>query len=280
MKTVLFLILIVIFIFIYMFDNFIQKRTLRNRFMPLTYINNFPKIIYRTYNEKEVCSSMFKNCHEKWLEMNPDFSIIWFSNENCDSFMKKYFKGAICDCYNLLKPSAYKADLWRLCILYKFGGFYVDAFCRPFMSIEKMIQGCNCNFISVLDSSFSKSGIHNGFIVSIKKHPFLKQGIRDIVNNVKKRYYGFCPLSITGPVCLLKSIKKVLKSEKEPKIGFNNHSLFPFYLFRFQYGPYQNVYKNDKKIFCKYFSFLYYLYRKIFFSTTYTKLWKARKVYN
>lgn len=279
MKIVLILILIVIFIFVYTLNKFIQKRTLRNRLMPLTYINNFPKIIFRTYNDKEVCLSMFENCHEKWLEMNPNFSMIWFSNDDCDRFMKKYFKGVICDCYNLLNPGAYKADLWRLCILYKFGGIYVDAFCRPFMSIEKMIQGCNCDFISVLDSSFSKSGIHNGFIVSIKKHPFLKQGIKDIVHNVKKRYYGSCPLSITGPVCLLKSIKKVLKSEKEPKIGLNKN-IFSFYLYQHVYGPYQNVYKNDKKVFCKYFSFLYYLYRKIFFSTTYTKLWKARKVYN
>lgn len=276
---VLILILVLLFICFQIYFMYVRTKKITNRIVPLTFEGKFPRVIYRTYNFKEVCIEMFKNCHQKWVDLNPEYSIIWFSNQECDEFMKKYFKGVINDAYLRLKPGAYKADLWRLCILYKFGGFYIDAFVKPYMSLKEMVRNCNTNFISVLDSKLSGSGIHNGFIASVKKHVFLKQGIKDIVNHVKHNYYGSCPLSVTGPIALSKSIKTVLKNKNEHIIGLNKYGSLSYYLFSLSYGL-QNVYKNETKVMTKYFSFIYYLYRKWWLTSGYTKMWKRKMIYN
>ena len=41
-------------------------------------------------------------------------------------FISKYFNKDVLEAYDTLLPGAYKADLWRYCILYKMGGIYMD----------------------------------------------------------------------------------------------------------------------------------------------------------
>ena len=255
MKKILFFVLFLIVY--YAWYTFGQKKQLVNKIMPINKHSKFPTIIYRTYNFENVCFEMHKQCHEKWLKLNPSYSMVWYSNEDCDRFMKKYFFGEINDAYCALKPGAYKADLWRLCILYKFGGVYADAFMTPYISIDKMIEGCNADFISVLDCALSGHGIHNGFIISVKKHPFLKRCIDMIVRNVRSRYYGSCPLSITGPIVLSAAIKSLTGLKTSHKEGLNEHGSLSYYLFRLNYGL-QTVHKEGLCIGKKYFNFLFY----------------------
>ncbi len=217
-----------------------------------------------------------------WFELNPNFSFIWFTNQNCDRFMSKHYSGSVNHAYQTLKPGAYKADLWRLCILYRYGGIYIDAYATPHVSIHNMLSNCyNTNgktFISVLDCPSAGGGIHNGVIISEKRHPFLKQAINDIVDNVNTCFYGKTCLDITGPIALSKSIKKVVGYHRHIQ-GWNKHREMSYYLYRLEWGVYQNVYKGNVKILSKYFSLLYYLYRKWGRNDGYYVMWKNRDVY-
>lgn len=274
--------IVVLMIAILFVIDFIRIRHLSHEINPITYTYNIPNIIFRTTNNFTVSKYMFDSCHKKWLELNPYYTMVWYTNKNCDEFMNKYYQGSVYDTYKILKPGAYKADLWRLCILYKFGGIYIDAYTEPFVSIQEMLRGCynkyGKQFISVLDSKQSGGGIHNGFIVSERKHPFLKQAIDDIIQNVKNRYYGNSSLSITGPIALSKSIYTLAK--KHHKIGWNHCGELSYYLYEFEWGPYQNIYKNGLKIFCKYFSFLFFLYHKNYSKGGYADMWKNHDIYN
>ena len=44
----------------------------------------------------------------------------------CREFIKNNFDLDILNAYDILKPGAFKADLWRCCILYIYGGIYLD----------------------------------------------------------------------------------------------------------------------------------------------------------
>jgi mannosyltransferase OCH1-like enzyme len=276
------IIIVIIIVIKYIYDIFYPTKQLENVFNPIKYTKRIPNIIFRTAEDKKVSSSFYTYCHQKWVELNPDYNIVWYNNCDREKFLKKFYIGDVYNAYKTLKPGAFKADLWRLCVLYKFGGVYVDMFSVPMMSIKNMIKGClkeTKNFISVLDST-KVNAIHNGFIICERNHPFLKQTIDDIVENVKKRYYGSSSLYCTGPILLARSINRVLKKNKNiHKKGWNNHGNLSYYLYKHCHGPYQYIYKDELIILYKQFSFLHWIYRKKFDKNDYDKMWYNKDVY-
>jgi len=49
-----------------------------------------------------------------------------FNDDACRDFLVRTFPPDVLYAYDLLIPSAFRADLWRYCILYMFGGVYMD----------------------------------------------------------------------------------------------------------------------------------------------------------
>jgi mannosyltransferase OCH1-like enzyme len=248
----------------------------------ILYYHGIPKIIFKTHKDTMVSKSMYHNCHHKWTELNPSYTMYWFNNEMCDHFMET-MGDRIYKSYKSLRVGAYKADLWRACILYKNGGVYVDSYTEPFLSLTNIFRGCvkpddTYKFICVKDKDFC--GIHNGFIACTPNHPFIKQYINDMIENIENKYYGNTSLDITGPICLLNSINKTLNLLKKTyKPGWNNHKI-SFYLYELKTGLYKPVYKNKDVIMHKKYSLVEFLNQKLFnYNTTYIALWKNRQVY-
>lgn len=235
-----------------------------------------PKIIYRTTARAKMSYDQLTDTHLEWLRLNPDYTMIWYDNDMCSRFMADNYPGRVNDAYLKLKPMAYRADLWRLCVLNLYGGVYIDAYAKPYVSLSQMFKGCEDIFVSILDPPSSRSGIHNGFIASNPDHPFLKRGIEDIVKNVEYNYYGDSCLAVTGPLCLRKSIVNIAR--KKPEQGFNktNPSYFLYYL---SPGGNQDIYKGREKIFCKYFSVNFYKQWKSTKTRSYAHMWKNRDIY-
>lgn len=261
---------------------------IKSTIKPVTYIGKVPKVIFKFYDGK-VSDSIKYNCDQVLRELNPDFSMIWFTKlSQCESFISKHFDKDVLTAFKTLKPVAFKIDLWRLCILYVYGGVYMDAFVTCFKSIKNIIQESNFKegekvFITCLDCSseyFLDQVIHNGFFISERGHPFLLRTIKDIVKNVQNRYYGITCLSICGPPVLCTSIKKALSIPWYEKIkkGRNEYGKLSFFLLEHRYGPYQSLYQGDELIGKKYYSFLFYIIHKLT-DQRYSNMWIDRKVY-
>lgn len=277
----IYIVIILFLITVYFLRHFFTSKTVQSVFHAISRTNNVPNIIFRTISGPIQSKAMVLACHDEWQKLNPKYSIVWYSNHDCDRFMAQYYSGPVNNSYLALKPGAYKADLWRLCVLYRFGGIYIDAYATPYCSLDEMLSDCwnkdNPQFISVLDCALAGQGIHNGFIVAERRHPFLKQSIDDIVENVQNRYYGQSCLDITGPVCLSKSIKKVIGAHTH-LVGRNKHHRYSYFLFQLKMGPYQHIYKDSKRIMSKYYSFLFFLWRTMS-PTKYGTMWKHKEVY-
>ena len=166
---------------------------------------------------------------QSWIDLNPEYSYHFFDDKAQRKFIQKYFSRDVLDAYDNLIPGAFKSDLWRYCILYRFGGIYVDISTVCQIPLDQIIQ-LNDEFISVLDRPTSRTAIYNAFIACIPRHPFLKEAIDMIVENVKNKTVTDC-LGITGPILLGRAINRVLgRSENTPfKVGQNYESL-PFRL--------------------------------------------------
>lgn len=266
----------------------IKKETVKTYITPITYIKkNIPKIIFRTHPTKNISVLMNKECFQEWIRLNPSYSMYLFDNDNVAFFISK-MGDRVKNAFNKLKPGAFKADLFRALILYEYGGVYVDSYATPLCSIDTMIKGCVKNFISVKDvdhihiDNSEISGVHNGFIICKKRHPFIRQYISDILNNIENNYYGDHFLDPTGPFCLMRAINKVNGNviNKKPKVGLNK-GLFSFYLFKFHLiDIYCRVSKNGIYIMKKKYSPLSLFYEKIIKrKNVYSIMWKNRDIY-
>ena len=75
-----------------------------------------PADAYETVN-REVFDEIRKD--------NPEYDILYYDDESALEFLKAELPYAV-DAYTRLVPGAYKADLLRYCLLYKYGGVYSD----------------------------------------------------------------------------------------------------------------------------------------------------------
>jgi mannosyltransferase OCH1-like enzyme len=116
------------------------------------------------------------------------------------AFIQKHFTSDVADAFTTLLPGAYKADLWRLCILYVHGGYYMDIKLSPVKHFRLIELSEDEHF--VLDRPTYCLHIYNALMVCKANNPFLFHCIRQIVHNVRIRYYGNSILSPTGPELL------------------------------------------------------------------------------
>ncbi len=156
-----------------------------------------PPNIFQTWSSKKLPLLMFKNI-SLIKKNNPGFNYYLFDDNDCRIFIKKYFSSEVLKAYDSLIPGAYKADLWRYCVLYIYGGIYLDI---KYMPINKF------KFINLLEEEhwtldLDKKKIYNALLVCRAGNEILLKAINQIVDNVKNKYYGTSWLEPTGPALL------------------------------------------------------------------------------
>ena len=174
-----------------------------------------PLNLYLTWSIKELPTKMQENV-DRMIKINPEFNIQIFDCDERREFIKNIFPKYILTAYDTLKPGAFKADLWRLCILYINGGIYADI---KFNCIN------NFKFIALTEKEHlvldrpghwknGEIGIINGLIVAKPKNPLLLRCINKICENVKNKDYGVNCLYPSGPGLLGEQYIKMLRENE------------------------------------------------------------------
>jgi mannosyltransferase OCH1-like enzyme len=182
-----------------------------------------PQNIFQTWHSKILPPLMFRSI-ESIKKHNPGFKHYLFDDNDCREFIKGHFKPDVLDAYDRLIPGAYKADLWRYCVLFICGGIYLDIKYRPNKGF-KFINLCEKQHF-VLDAD--GVGIYNAVMVSKPANIALFKAIRQIVSNVQNNYYGDSPLSPTGPQLLSKFVplNHPIVDMKHSLIDMNNKFVY------------------------------------------------------
>jgi mannosyltransferase OCH1-like enzyme len=159
--------------------------------------NQIPCNIYQTWYTKNLPPKM-KERVELLKNQNPKFKHYLFDDNDCREFIRTYFRDDVLDAYDRLIPGAYKADLWRYCVLFINGGIYLD-----------IKFACDNGFKLIdltFDTHFVKdrppNTIYNALMACFPGNILLYKAIRQIVKNVKNKYYGTSSLHPTGPALL------------------------------------------------------------------------------
>lgn len=181
-----------------------------------------PKNIFQTFHHSNF-NPAFQNIVDEFKNDNPSFNYQFFTNEECSEFIKTNFSGKIYNAYTRIKPGALKADLWRYCILYEFGGFYIDIDMVSLNGLDRFISK-DIDFVSPIDLNLGDLEYHNifnAFIGCIPKHPIMKNAIDIIINYVEEEVLPYNIMNFTGPGCLGISVNKYLgRKEKESMVKF------------------------------------------------------------
>ena len=171
-----------------------------------------PKKIFQTFETSQLPMGMAKACLS-WKTKNPNYEYTFFNKYDRLEFIKKHFNRDVLQAYLTLIPGAFKADLWRYCVLYINGGVYIDADTICEMPLDKLIEG-NDHFIITRDDPMSNKFLGNAFIATIPNSPILKECIDRIVEKCKHKQLEFY-LDYTGPALMGKVVNKVSRNVPE-----------------------------------------------------------------
>ena len=192
-----------------------------------SYKSVIPLNIYLTWGTKKLPIKMQENL-DRMKKVNPEFNIQLYDDDDCRKFIKNNLPKDILIAFDTLKPGAYKADLWRLCILYINGGIYIDIKFNcinnfKFIALTER-EHLVIDFTTVNAWKEGEIGLHNALMVFKPKNELLLRCINKISNNVKNKYYDFNFLYPTGPGLLGEEYIKMLR-ENESTIEYELNKL-------------------------------------------------------
>lgn len=156
------------------------------------------------FKNKNVPDKVFDN----WKQLNPDYSIKFFDDDECYELIRKDFNSDYADFFREIPSGPIKADFFRLLVLYKYGGVYSDVDLEPLRPLSEIIEPDD-QFISVLNcvpmDPFGKPHIFQAFIACTAEHPIIKDCIDRLY---KKRHSKFDYWKWSGTRDMYQSILK------------------------------------------------------------------------
>jgi len=140
-----------------------------------------PKKIFQCYKTidgvpNKVINNLKKN--------NPNWEYILYDDKMCIEFLDTHYGKKYSDKFKSIKKGAHKADLWRLCMLYMYGGAYIDVDYELLVPLDSIIE--NETFITPYTNTFltrivNANNIYNAFIITKPKHPVIYDCIQRIM---------------------------------------------------------------------------------------------------
>jgi mannosyltransferase OCH1-like enzyme len=200
-----------------------------------------PQQLFTVWHSKLLPPLMAENI-KRIRDLNPGVEVNIYDFDSCRLFIEQYFTHEVLFAWDNLIPLAFKADLWRYCILYVFGGIYLDI---KFMPINGFTFDNIKTEIYVKDREdyfLNRNGIQNTFMALFPRNKYLIEAIKQIILNCHMKYYGHCSVYPTGPGLLSTVFPLHFKCNARFDIIHNNNSD----------EPCEVIYYNEREILKKY----------------------------
>lgn len=207
-----------------------------------------PLKIYQTWHTKELPENM-KLSVDRMKRRHPRFEHFLFDDNDCRNFISENFDGPVLNAFDNIIPGAYKADLWRYCVLYINGGIYLDI---KYNCINTF------HFIELTEKEhwvfdIGKKNIYNALIAVKPKNETCLKCINQIVYNVNNKYYGESCVDPTGPGLVSRFIGDIERKEIDLEHIFNIPTNEKFILYKNvavlkMYNDYYGEQNRNKKV--------------------------------
>ena len=161
----------------------------------------FPNVIY--FCDKTI-NTLSSQQADLWKRLNPNYEIKLYDNQQCRTFLLETYGELYVNIFDFLKDGPIKADFWRICILYTYGGVYSDIDNIPIIAINDFIEE-GIDFLTC-SAYMGEMAFNPNFIISNKDNIILKKCIEWYIDKYKNNHeYSYWEWSI------MKTFTDVLK---------------------------------------------------------------------
>ena len=156
--------------------------------------SNIPRILWQTNYTNLVSLPVYLNYLFNRI-MSPTYEYRFMGTLDRLNFIKENFSDEIVRNYSRLNIGASQADFWRLLVLNKIGGIYMDIDAHLVWPMERIIRP---NFNELFFKS-KKDHFTNNILASGTNNPNLEKAIRIVMENIQSGKDFETIYEITGP---------------------------------------------------------------------------------
>ena len=137
-----------------------------------------PHYIFQTWKTSILEKPLFKNT-KKWFELNPEYSYFLFNDTHVEHFIRIEYGERILRLYQNLLVGALKADVWRLMVMYCYGGIYFDMDSE--LKEEHPFRTWGFGDKQVITGKGSDGSPHQWGLIYTPGHPIIKKSIERVL---------------------------------------------------------------------------------------------------
>lgn len=153
-----------------------------------------PRIVWQTNYSRSVSLAVYVNRLVNRL-MAPTHTFRLLVDDDIEAFVRENFPTDIHDAYMRLQIGAAKADLWRLLVLKKFGGVYIDIDASLVWPLESII-GPDDDEVFLMDGGMV---LTNYFVATEPNSTHIDRLIERVVTNIETGTVNSV-FHLTGPI--------------------------------------------------------------------------------
>jgi hypothetical protein len=202
-----------------------------------------PKKIYQTYRTPQPDFAI-----ENIKTINPEYEYQFFNDSDCIELIKNFFGDEVLNAYLSMSKLQHRADLFRYCLLYTYGGVYIDIDIQLILPIDEIINLSENSKLITVKSAHQGTGLYQGFLISEPKNKIFLTLIEDMLKNPNPDDYGY-HIKFFGAHLLKESNLNEFVLNSKVKLDDNN-DYFLFKEIQYTYEKYGTVDKNNRFILC------------------------------
>ena len=156
--------------------------------------------------EDSVLPQQMQKAVDSWKFHNSSFEYEFHDKHQRKQFILENFDVNTLSAFEKLGHGAAKADFWRYCILYEFGGFYSDIDQLCLQPILDWLQPDDEIVVPIMPHMHHL--VANSFIGIIPKHPLMREVLDKMIMNIHNQTYSHIG-DLCGPAHFSQCIKNL-----------------------------------------------------------------------
>ena len=131
--------------------------------------DKIPNILWQTYKSAAI-PDQAKPLIKSWLDANPELAWYFMDDARCDQFMQDHFDPEFYNMYKSLPFGVMRSDVWRVAVVYVYGGIYADTDCHCHTPISNWINPEDRLVVAV---EMDNGALANFTFAAVPRHPVL-----------------------------------------------------------------------------------------------------------